>query len=157
MIGLRRRNDIPVRRSGGTLKSAVGMERWPTSSIGSGAARMRFRLLEAGQKSEGRTRMRSSLMAKPNLPAERLDAMAHEIVQSYWLFKNAQFLRGEWSLRMIAAATSLIWLTLGWLVWFSFGWLGWMSLVLVVGWFAYEALFRFCCWLVRLRIQRGRL
>lgn len=116
-----------------------------------------FRLLEAGQKSEGRSRMRSSLMTEPDISAERLDAMASEIVQSHWLFKNAFFLRDEWQMRAVAIATPFFWFCLGWLVWFPFGWLGWLSLFVVVGWFAYEALFRSCCWLVRRRIKRGRL
>jgi tetratricopeptide (TPR) repeat protein len=116
-----------------------------------------FRLLEAGQRNEGRSSIKSSLMAEPNVPTEQVDAMAQAIVQSYWPFKNAFFLRGEWTFRAIAIATPFVWFALGWFVWFPFSWLGWMSLILVVGWFAYEALFWLCCWLVRLRIQRGRL
>ena len=55
------------------------------------------------------------------------------------------------------AQVPLIWFSLGWLVWFPFKWLGWLSLALVVGLFAYEALFWLCCRLVRCRIERGRL
>ncbi len=116
-----------------------------------------YRLIEAGQKSAGRDRMRSSLMVEPDVPTERLDSMAHEIVHSHWLFKNAFFLPDKWQMRAIALATPLLWFGLGWLVWFPFKWLGWLSLFVVVGWFAYEALFRLCCWLVRRRIERGRL
>ncbi|MBS0206483.1 MAG: hypothetical protein JSS49_26645 [Planctomycetes bacterium] len=116
-----------------------------------------FRLIEAGQKSEGRARMRSSLMAEPNVPADRVDSMARELVRSHWLFKNAFFLRGDWKIRAIALATPLLWFGAGWLIWHPFNWLGWLSLFVVVGWFAHEALFRCCCWLVRRRIERGRL
>lgn len=116
-----------------------------------------FRLLDAGQKAEGRSRMRSSLMAQPDIPAERLDVMAHEIVQSHWLFRNAHFLRNEWPIRIMAVATPFVWFALGWLAWYPFVWLGWLSLILVAGWFAYEALFQLCCRLVRFRITRGRL
>ena len=116
-----------------------------------------FRLLEEGMKSEGRTRMRSSLMVEPDLPAERLGAMAQGIVQSHWFFKHARFLPGEWIPRMITLATPLFWFMLGWFVWYPFAWLGWITLFVVVGWFGYEALFWFCCWWVRLRVQRGRL
>lgn len=116
-----------------------------------------YRLIEDGQKSAGRDRMRSSMMVEPNIPAERLDSMAYQIVHSHWLFKNAFFLSSKWQMRVIALATPLIWFGLGWLVWFPFKWLGWLSLFVVVGLFAYEAMFRFCCWFVRRRIERGRL
>lgn len=116
-----------------------------------------FRLLEEGQQSKGRSRLRSSLMAEPNVPAERLDAMAQEIVCSHWLFKHAFFLKNDRSLRVMAVATPFVWFALGWLVWRPIGWLGWLSALLVVGWFAYEALFFLCRRWVRRGIARGRL
>jgi tetratricopeptide (TPR) repeat protein len=116
-----------------------------------------LRLLEAGQKTEGRSRMRSSLMVEPNIPTERLDAMAYEIVRSHWFFKNAGFLRGDWPIRVMAVATPLIWFALGKLIWFPFSWLGWMSLILVASWFGYESLFWLCYRLIRLQIARGGL
>jgi tetratricopeptide (TPR) repeat protein len=116
-----------------------------------------IRLLEAGQSAEGRSRMRTSLMVEPDVPLERVDGMAHEIVRSHWLFKHASFMRGEWGIRIMAIATPLIWFVLGRLVWFPFNWLGWLSVILVAGWIAYEALFRLCCGVVRGRIRRGRL
>lgn len=116
-----------------------------------------FRLLEAGHQAEGRSRLRSSLMSEPNVPVERLDAMAHEIVRAHWFFKHGFFLRGEWTMRAVALATPLVWFALGWLIWRPIQWVGWLSLLLVAGWFAYEALFFACCRFVRRRIERGRL
>jgi tetratricopeptide (TPR) repeat protein len=116
-----------------------------------------LRLLEAGQNAEARSRMRSSLMVQPNVPRERLDAMAQEIVLAHRFFKHGFFLNNNWRFRAMAVATPCVWFALGWIVWFPFRWLGWMSVILVVGWFAYEAIFRLCCRLVRRRIERGRL
>lgn len=116
-----------------------------------------FRLLEQGQQHEGRSRLRTSLMSEPNVPAERLNAMAHEIVGAHWLFKHARFLNPDWSIRAMAVATPFVWFALGWLVWRPITWLGWLSAVLVAGGFAYEALFFLCCRWVRRGIARGRL
>ena len=98
---------------------------------------------------------RESLRIHPASDAKK-DVIAHETVLAHPLFRADLWFPTQRDLLIVALATPLFWFGLG-LFLRPFLWVGWISVAVLLVGYGHYGLLRLCRFLVRRRIDRGRL